>query len=100
MSETSGAATATPVPSSAVASTLEFEATVNDAVRSAATVGLNVTLIVQLAPAASVATQVLVAFEKSAELVPPMVMLLIFNTRDALVFFSVTNCAALVVLMV
>ena len=99
LSFTSGAAIAVPVPSSAVASALEFETTFNDAVRSAATAGLNVTLIVQLAPAASVLPQVFVC-GKSVELVPPIVMLLIVSTTDALVFLSVANCAALVVLMV
>ena len=66
------------------------------ALRAAATVGLNVTLIVQFAPAARLEPHVFVA-AKSPEFVPEMAMLVI--VRDAApVFESVTICAALVVL--
>jgi len=66
------------------------------ALRAAATVGLNVTLIVQFAPAARLEPHVFVA-AKSPEFVPEMTMLVI--VRDAApVFESVTSCAVLVVL--
>ena len=61
-------------------------------------VGLNVTLIVQLEPAATLAPHVLVS-KKSALLVPVNVMLLMFNVT-LVRFPSVTVCAALVVLIV
>lgn len=99
LSDASGAAMAVPVPSRAVTSALEFDVTFSDAARSAATVGLNVTLIVQLAPAASAAPQVLV-LAKSAEFVPPTVILLIVNAAVTLVFLSVATCAMLVVLII
>ena len=68
------------------------------ALRDPTASGLNVTLIAQLAPADNVVPQVLVR-AKSAVLVPVKEML-----RDVSVvvpmFFSVTVCAALVVLTV
>ena len=86
-----GAAIAMPVPSNVVAKAPDaLEVMDRDAVRAAATVGLNVTLMVQLAPAAKVAAQVDV-LAKSLEFAPLIAIALIFNTAEALVFFSVTS---------
>jgi hypothetical protein len=68
-----------------------------DAVRAPVAVGLNVTLIVQFAPAATLAPQVLVC-EKSPLFVPTIVMPEPLNANVAFpVLDSVMFCAALVV---
>ena len=69
--------------------------TVSVAVRVPFFVGLNVTLIVQLAPAARVAPQVVVR-AKSPALVPPMSMLLMVKGASP-VFDKVTSLGVLVV---
>jgi hypothetical protein len=73
---------------------LALSVILSEAMRRPVAVGVNVTLTVQLAPAATVLAQVLVSV-KSPEFVPPMTMLEML--REALpVFESVTPCAVLV----
>jgi hypothetical protein len=87
-----------PVPVSVAVCGLlaSLSATLNVAVTSPAAVGLNVTLIVQLAPAASVAPHALVCAKEDAD--APARVTTMFFTVAVLLFFSVTVCAALVVL--
>ena len=93
-----GVADAAPVPFRAAVSvglTGSELLTVSDAVRAPVAVGLNVMMIVQLAPAARLALHVVVRAKLEA-LVPTTPILLIVS--DAVpVFDSVTVCAALVV---
>ena len=58
---------------------------------------MNVTLIGQLAPTASVAPHVLVCANDDADV--PVMLTTMLLTVALLLFFSVTVCAALVVLM-
>ena len=67
---------------------------VTEAVRNPRCVGVNVTLSVQLAPAAKVAAQVLVS-AKSPASVPVTAMLTMF-TGCAPILVTVTVCGALV----
>jgi hypothetical protein len=87
----------TPAPVRAIICGLPLALSVmaTEAVRLPEEAGVNVTLIVQLPPAATEAPQVLVAV-KSPGLAPVTAMLAMFN--DALpVSFRVTDCAELVV---
>jgi hypothetical protein len=86
-----------PVPVSVAVCGLpaKLSATLKVALTIPMAVGVNVTLIVQLAPAASVAGQALV-FANNDALAPVMLTTMLF-TAPVLVFFSVTVCAALVV---
>ena len=68
-----------------------FEVTVTEPLRAPATVGVNVTLMVQLADAASVAPHVLVCAKS-----PDATILAILSTPVP-VFCSVSACAGLVV---
>ena len=85
-----------PVPDSATVCGLPsaLSAMVTDAVREPPAVGLNVTLMVQLAFTARVAAHVLVS-PKSPALVPVTLIELIVMVALP-VFVSVTDCAALV----
>jgi hypothetical protein len=87
-----------PVPVSVAVCGLlaSLSATLNVAVMSPAAFGVNVTLIVQLAPAASVAPHALVCAKEDAD--APARLTTMFFTVAVLLFFSVTVCAALVVL--
>jgi hypothetical protein len=93
-----GVPAAAPVPDSVTDCGLPvaLSAMETDALRAPLAVGLKVTLIVQLAEAATLDPQVLVC-EKSPAFVPPMVTPLIVNAA-APVFDSVITCAALDVL--
>jgi hypothetical protein len=86
---------ATPVPVSETVCGLPVASSVivTAATRLPAAVGLNVTLIVQLAPPATLAPHVFVS-EKSPAFVPVIAMLVIDNGPPLLL--SVTVCAALV----
>jgi len=85
-----------PVPVSVAVCGLpaKLSATLNVALVAPVTVGLNVTVIVQLAPAASVAGQAFVCANNDA--FAPVMLTTILFTAPVLVFFSVTVCAALV----
>jgi len=85
---------ATPVPDSATVCGLPaaLSVMVTDATRLPAAVGLNVTLIVQLAPPATLAPHVFVC-EKSPAFVPAIAMLVIDNGPPVLL--SVIPCATL-----
>ena len=86
-----------PVPDNAAVCglLLELSETVNVAARVPATVGLNATVTVQLAAAARLVPQVLLAIEKSPGFVPVMAMLLmVIDVVPA--FFRVVVCDALV----
>ena len=87
----------TPVPDRAAVWGLPvaLSVTVTAAVRVPVAAGVNVTLTVQLAPAARLEPQLLV-WAKSPLLVPAAAMLLML-TDDAVPFFKVSACAALVV---
>jgi hypothetical protein len=90
-----GAAVPVPLRVTLCGEPLALSATVSVAEYAEVEVGLNVTAIVQLAPAFSVVPQTVVS-AKTLALVPPMTMLLIL--RAALpVFCRVMLCAALVV---
>lgn len=85
-----------PVPVSVAVCGLpaKLSATLKVALTAPVAVGEKVTLIVQLAPAASVAGQALVCANNDA-FAPVMLTAMLF-TAPVLVFFSVTVCAALV----
>ena len=72
-----------------------LSAMLTDAVRDPAAFGLNVTLIAQFAPAATLVPHVFV-WEKSPALVPVTATLVIVSTAPP-VFVNVTACAVLVV---
>src|SRR5438552_15494893 len=94
---------ATPVPLSATVCGLAVPLSlmVAAALRAPVAVGVNVTLMVQLAPMASVAglNGHVVVRAKSPGLVPVMAMLLRVSAPGPL-FVTVTLCGALVVLVV
>ena len=87
-----------PVPVSAAVCGLlaSLSATLKVAVTAPVAVGLKVTLIVQLAPAARVAPHAVVCANEDAP--APVMLTTMFFTIAVLLFFSVTVCAVLVVL--
>lgn len=87
-----------PVPVSAAVCGLlaSLSATLRVAVAAPAAVGLNVTLIVQFVPVASVAPHALVSAKDDAS--APVMLTTMFFTVAVLVFLNVTVCAVLVVL--
>ena len=80
----------------AVRATVALSVTTKVPVRVPAADGVKVTLVVQLAPAARVAPQVVAPFVKLVALVPPIAMLVMFSVAPP-VLVRVTVCAALVV---
>jgi hypothetical protein len=88
-----------PVPDSATVCGLlaSLSATLNVAVAVAATVGVNVTLMVHAPPAARVAAHVVVC-ANDVDAVPPMVTAIPVSVEVPLLV-RVTTCAVLVVLM-
>jgi hypothetical protein len=88
-----------PVPVSAAVCGLlaSLSATLKVAVTAPVAVGVKVTLIVQLLPAARVAPHAEVCANEAAP--APVRLTTMFDTVAVLLFFSVTVCAVLVVLM-
>jgi hypothetical protein len=84
-----------PVSVAVCGAPAKLSATLKVALTGPMAVGANVTLIVQLAPAASVVGQALVFVNSDA--LPPVTLTTMLFTAPVLVFFSVTVCAALVV---
>ena len=99
-SVTAGAGAAVPVPLSVIACGLPGPLSVmlTDAVLDPVPVGLNVTEIVQLAPAATAAPQVF-ACAKSPEFVP-VIVILVTDKAALLRFVRTLACAVLAVLKV
>ena len=96
-SETVNVCAAVPVPVRATAcgEPVALSATERLAVRAPAAAGLNSTETVQLAPAARVVPQVVADFRNEVALVPAIVSD-VKVTVAVPVFFTVTNCAAVV----
>ena len=88
-----GAAAALPVRATVCGDPVTLSAMLTDAVRVPAAVGLNVTVMAQLAPTARVAAHVVVSL-KSAELAP-VIEIAIDVIATAPVFLTVMACVAL-----